>query len=106
MSTEINGITIILDKTTPFGYPASPSYYEEIMEYECFHRSLTTMRRCPWISEYQYEITIRGHVIKHYVYLRNMYTDNHVHIVDDHIPDYVYDYNDREEYDNGLFKYF
>ena len=35
-----------------------------------------------------------------------MYTDNLVHIVDDHIPDYAYDYNDREEYDNGLFKYF
>ena len=39
MSIEINGFTIILDTTSSFGYPVPPSYYEEIIEYECFHRS-------------------------------------------------------------------
>ena len=107
MSTEINGITIILDKTTPFGYPVPPSYYEEIIEYECFHRSLPTIKRCPWISEYEYEITIEEHVIKQYIILKDMYSDNHVYRLDDYIPDYVIDdLYDREDYDNVILKYF
>jgi hypothetical protein len=106
MSIEINGITIILDTTTPFGDPVPPSYYEEIIEYECFYRSVPTLKRCPILYEYEYEITIRNHVVKQFIYLRNIYLDNHVFILDNYIPDYVYDYNDREEYDNGLFKYF
>ena len=36
-----------------------------------------------------------------------MYLDNNIFILDNYIPDYVIgDIYDREEYDNGLLKYF